>query len=181
MITETTVLAPVQIDDLCIQFDDAKIKVEEAQQDLSTAKGELLAAIQSQGYVPAHAEKTTRLEGQLYIADSIESLTTEMNDAAIAELQSELSRLKKPKVFKSLFARRVKYSINKDAAGKLKLAIAPLADDVQKRILGIYAACVTFEPKAPSVRVYLSQALREKEAEAEKKAAEKAARKTKKR
>ena len=179
--TETKVgFAPPEIDDLCIGFDSAKIAVEEAQQELSAAKGELQAAILTQGYTPAHAEKTTRLEGQLYIADATEASTVEMNEGAIGALQRELSRLRKPRVFKELFARRVSHSLKKDPAGTLKLAIGALDDEEQKRILGLFATCFDVNTKAPSVKVYLAEALRAKEAEAAEKAEKKAAREAKK-
>lgn len=179
--TETKVaFTPKEIDDLCILFDEGKLAVESAQQGLSVAKGNLQAAILTQGYTPAHAEKTTRLEGQLYIADATEASTVEMNEGAIGTLQRELSRIRKPRVFKELFARRVSHSLKKDAAGTLRLAIGALDEAEQTRILGLFATCFDVNTKAPSIKVYLAEALRAKEAEAAEKAQKKASRAAKK-
>jgi hypothetical protein len=167
---------PDEIDDLCLAFDTARGIVEHDQQDLSEAKGKLLAAVQDYGYTPTHAEKTTRLEGVIYIADATVATTVAINEAPVAQLQSELSRLKKPKVFKELFERKVKHSLKKDAASTLKLAIGGFDMDTQKRLLVLFATCFSAESKAPALSVELATALREKEAAAEEKAAKKAAR-----
>jgi hypothetical protein len=181
MTTETKTRPTEQsIDDLCIEFDGAKAAVDEAQQNFSTAKGKLLAMVQDFGYTPTHAEKTTRLEGVLYVADATTASTVEINEASVGELQSELSRFKKPKVFGMLFQRKVKHSLKKDAAGALKIAIGALDEATQKRLLGIFAGCFDVNSKAPALSVELAAALREKEAAAQEKAEAKAAREAKK-
>jgi hypothetical protein len=168
------------IDGLCMNFDAAKAAVDEAQQKLSTAKGALLEAVQDFGYVPANAEKTTRLEGTLYIADATVASTVEIVEAPVGELQSELSRLKLPKVFTALFERKVKHTLRKDAAGTLKLAIGGLPPLVQTRLLSLFSSCFNVGTKAPALSVELAAALRQKEAEALAKAERKAAKAAKK-
>ncbi len=168
---------PEAIDDLCIAYDNARIAKDNAEQQLSTAKGDLLGAVQTWGYMPAHAEKTMRLEGQLYIASATAGTTVEMNEAKVEELQSELSRLKKPRLFRNLFQRSVKYSLIKDAPEAFKLAIANLADDMQARLHAIFTGCFKVNTKAPSLAVDLAAALRAKEAAPAAKAAKKAAKK----
>lgn len=167
--TIATKLTGEQIDDLCMSFDSAKIAADLAAQKVSEAKGELLSAIRAQGYTPAHAEKTTRLEGQLYTADATEGSTIEINEASVAELQSELSRLKKPAVFKKLFTRRVSHRLAaKDGTSVLNVALGHLKEEEQQRILGLFASCFTVGIKAPSVSVQLTAAIQEKEAKAAK-------------
>jgi len=171
---------PEMIDGLCMNFDAARAVVEEAQQKLSTAKGALLEAVQNYGYTPANAEKTTRLEGTLYIADATVASTVEIIEAPVGELQSELSRLKLPKVFIELFDRKVKHTLRKDAAGTLKLAIGGFSSDVQSRLLSIFSSCFNVNAKAPALSVELAAALRQKEADAIAKAERKAAKAAKK-
>jgi hypothetical protein len=166
---------PTQIDNLCEKFDAAKMEADLAGQQLSTAKGELLALVQDFGYTPTHAEKTTRLEGTLYIADATVATSVAVNEAPVGELQSELSRLAKPKVFGMLFERKVKHTLKKDAASTLKVEIGGFDLDTQKRLLGLFATCFSAETKAPALSVDLAAALRQKEAEAEAKAEAKAA------
>ncbi len=181
MTTETkTTPTPTQIDALCEKFDAAKMEADLAGQALSAAKGKLLETVQDFGYVPTNAEKTTRLEGILYVADATTASTVEINEAAVGELQSELSRLKMPKVFGALFQRKVKHSLKKDAAGTLKLAIGGFDEGTQKRLLGIFAGCFKVDSKAPALSVNLASVLHEKEAAAAEKAAKKAAKEAKK-
>jgi hypothetical protein len=171
---------PVEIDDLCLAFDRAKIAVEKAEQTFSTAKGALLATVQDFGYTPSHAEKTIRLEGQLYIANATTATSIETMEASVAELQAELSRLKRPKIFAQLFDRKVKHSLRKDAPGILKLAIGGFAEDVQRRLLSLFSSCFNVNAKAPALSVDLAAALHQKETEAAEKAAKKAERAAKK-
>jgi hypothetical protein len=169
---------PTQIDNLCEKFDAAKMEADLAGQQLSTAKGKLLEVVQNFGYTPSHAEKTTRLEGTLYIADATVATTVAVNEAPVGELQSELSRLKKPKVFGLLFERKVKHTLKKDAASTLKVEIGGFDLDTQKRLLGLFATCFSAESKAPALSVELATALRQKEADALVKAEAKAAKAT---
>lgn len=171
---------PEMVDGLCMNFDAAKAEVEEAQQKLSTAKGALLEAVQDYGYTPANAEKTTRLEGTLYIADATVASTVEIIEAPVGELQSELSRLKRPKLFMELFDRKVKHTLRKDAPSLLKLAIGGLPMHTQGRLLSIFSSCFNVNSKAPALSVELAAALRKKEAEAIAKAERKAAKAAKK-
>jgi hypothetical protein len=181
MTTEAkTAPTPTQIDSLCEKFDAAKMEHDLAGQELSKAKGDLLATVQDFGYTPTNAEKTTRLEGTLYVADATTASTVEINEASVGELQSELSRLKIPRVFGTLFQRKVKHSLKKDAATTFKIAIGGLEETTQARLLGIFATCFNVNIKAPSLSVELAATLREKEAEAAEKAAKKAAREAKK-
>lgn len=181
MTAETKIApTPAQIDDLCLKFDSAKIESDRASQNLSTAKGELLAKIQDFGYTPQNAEKTVRLEGVLYIANATTPSTVEINEAAVIELQSELSRIKKPRVFTELFQRKVKHSLKKNAASTLKVTIGNLPDETQAHLLGIFGRCFAVDTKTPSVSVELAAALRKKEAEAAEKAEKKALRETNK-
>jgi hypothetical protein len=171
---------PAQVDDLCILFDDRKSAVENAQQKFAEAKGELLEAVEDFGSVPAHAPKTKRLEGVIYIADSTRASTIEIDEARVAELEQELSRYKVPKVFNILFERTVRHSLRKDAGSLLKLEIGGLPAAKQQRLALLFTACFAVGSKAPSLSVDLAAALRQKEAEAEAKAAKKAAKAAKK-
>lgn len=165
---------PDQIDDLCIAYDNARIAKDNAEQELSRTKGALLETVQTFGFTPAHAEKTMRLEGILYTASATVGTTVEVNEARVEELQSELSRMKKPKLFRSLFQRSVKYSLIKDAPDVFKIAIANLGDEVQARLHAIFTGCFKINAKAPSLSVDLVEALRQKEEAAAKKKAKKA-------
>jgi hypothetical protein len=104
----------------------------------------------------------------------------EISEAPVGELQSELSRLKLPKLFGSLFTRKVKHSLEKDADQKLVLAIGGLPEKTQKSLLLLFTSCFKVDVKAPALTVQLASVLREKEVKAAQKAARKAARTAKK-
>jgi len=167
-----------QIDDLCIEFDNACIHLEEAQRVHSAAKGDLLAAVQAQGHIAPRADKTTRLEGVLYVADSTVGSTVDIDEAAVGELRSELSRMKKPSLFATLFDRKVKHQLRKDAGDTLGLKIGGMADEIQTHVLGIFARCFAVNSKAPSLSVSLASALQEKERLGAERAAKKSAKKS---
>jgi hypothetical protein len=164
-----------EIDDLCIAFDNTCIRLEDAQREHSSAKGALLAAVQAQGHIAPRADKTTRLQGEMYVADSTTGSTIDIDEAAVAELRSELSRLKKPSLFANIFDRKVKHTLLKDAGDLLRLKIGGMADDLQTRLLGIFARCFKVNSKAPTLSVNLISALQAREAAAAEKAAKKAA------
>lgn len=172
--TDKKFYSPDEIDDLCIEFDNCRLKLETAQQAHSAAKGILLAAVQAQGHIAPRADKTTRLEGVMYIADSTVGSTVEIDEAAVGELHYELSRAKKPGIFRLLFDRKVKHQLVKDAGDTLKLKIGGLPETAQTRMLGIFARCFAVNSKAPSLSVDLASSLREKEAAAAAKATKKA-------
>ena len=178
--THATKPTAAEIDDLCIAFDAAKIAIECAEQDYSEAKGPLLAAVRSFGYVPANAEKTTRLEGTVYVANCTVGSSIAVVEDSVGTLERELSRLNMPKVFNELFERQVKHALKKEAAGTLKLAVGGLDPKEQARIVGLFASCFTVNAKAPALTVDLAAALRLKEEEAEAKATAKAAKAAKK-
>lgn len=176
----SAIYTAAQIDDLAIAYDQACINLEQAQQAHSAAKGSLLAAIRAQGYVPPRADKTMRVEGAIYIADATTSSTVDINEGAVGELESELSRLKKPSLFRKLFDRKIKHTLRENAGDQLKLDIGGMAEEMQTRLLGLFASCFTVKSKTPTVTVTLAKALREKEEKAARKAEAKAARAAKK-
>jgi hypothetical protein len=181
MITQKTPApTPTEVDALCLRFDQAKIVADDAAEKLSTAKGELLVIVQNYGYMPADASKTKRLEGVIYVADAITSSTFKIIEALVAKLQSELSRLGKPKIFGEIFETEVKHTLKKNAAQTLKLAIGGFPESIQSRLLALYGSCLDVNTKTPALSVELVAALREKEAAAEAKAAKKAERDAKK-
>jgi len=172
--------APEMIDHLCLAFDTRKATVEKAQEALSTAKGDLMEAVQDHGYMPPNAPRTKRLEGIIYIADATTGTTMEIDEARAAELESELSRNKLPKLFSDLFERTVKHTLKKNAPDTLKLAIGGMSQDQQSRLLSLFSSCFRVNTKAPSLSVDLAASLRQKEADAAEKAAKKTAKAAKK-
>lgn len=171
---------PTEIDDLCLKFDTAKIAVDKAAEKLDTAKGDLMVVVQTHGYMPTDASKTKRLEGVIYVADATTSSTVKVIDAPVATLQSELSRLGKPKVFGELFETEVKHSLKKNAAQTLNLAIGGFPEEKRSHLLALFGSCFNISTKTPTLSVELVAALREKEAAAQAKAEKKAEREAKK-
>jgi hypothetical protein len=172
--------SPEEIDTLCLAVDTAAADAELANSKLSAAKATLLVIVREFGYVPTRAEKTKRLEGILYVADSTVGSKIEIDEEAVAELQLELSRAKKPSVFGELFETNTKHTLRKSAGDVLKLALANLVDKKQAALLGIFARCFRNDSKAPSITVDLLEVVKAKEAKAEATAAKKAAKAVKK-
>jgi hypothetical protein len=171
--TDKRLYSSDEIDDLCIEYDNACIALTSAQQAHSTAKAALTAVVQTQGVIAPRADKTTRLEGSLYIADLTVGSTVDIDEQAVAELHFELSRIKKPGLFRLLFDRKVKHQLLKDAGDILRLKIGALAEETQSRLLGMFARCFDVNSKAPSLKVSLASALVEKERAAAERSAKK--------
>ena len=165
-----------KIDELCKSYHDLKDASDKAAKVLSKAKGELLPVIDGFGFTAPHAEKTIRLEGFKWVADATRSSTVDINEASIATLQSELSRMGKPKTFGKLFQRSVKHGLKKDAADQLKSDIHGMKEEDRIYLLSLFAGCFSVGQKAPSVTVELISTLKAKEdAAAEKAKAKEAA------
>ena len=168
---------PEQIDDLCIAFDTARAKLQAAQQSVEESKAALLPIVRAHGSVPAGAEKTKRLEGTLYVADSTVTTTTEVIEPAVVELMCELLKARKSALFHEVFEPITKHVLRKTGGELLRLGIAAMPQARQAHILGIYARCFDAKSKAPTLSVDLVQAVKQREEEALAKAAKKAAKK----
>jgi hypothetical protein len=166
---------PKQIDDLCLAYDSARAKVEAAEAIAKEAKDALLVVVRAHGFVPVGAEKTRRLEGTLYIADSTVSTKTEVKESSVINLMFELLRCKKSKLFHECFEPITKHILRKGASEYLKLGIASMPQSRQNIILAMFASCFDAKTSAPSLSVDLVETLKRKENEAAAKALKKAA------
>jgi hypothetical protein len=164
-------LNAVQIDALCFEFEEKKQAAELAVAALSEIKAQLIDRVEKQGYVPSNAEKSKRLDGVIWVATTTTGSTVEVKTESVVKLQLELSRLKKPRLFAKLFARQVKYSLVKDAADALKLALASLAAAKKAPVLALFSSCFDVNSKTPSLSVDSISAVKAKEEKAAKKAA----------
>jgi hypothetical protein len=165
---------PAQVDALCVTYEKKKAANEKAGDALATAKAALLAKIDQFGYVPAHADKSRRLDGIGKIATATTSNTIEIRADAVTKLQLRLSRLKMPRLFAELFARQVKYSLVKGAGETITVAVQKLPAPRRAPLLGLFSSCFEVNSKTPSLAVEDVAALKAKEEKAAKKAAKKA-------
>lgn len=168
-----------EIDALCWTFNEKVIELEKAKKEHTTAKADLLAVVQAQGHIAPRADKTTRLQGAIYVADSTVGSTINVDERAVGELQLELSRMKKAAIFRLLFNRQVSHALIKGAGEVLKLKIGGMRGEVQARLLALFACCFKVDTKAPTLTVQLVSVLEAKEKAAAEKAQSKATKRKK--
>lgn len=164
-----------EIDELCLALDNAKVKLAAAQADVDAAKEALLPIVRAHGIIPAGAEKTKRLQGLLYVADSTVTTTTEVIEPAVVDLMVELLQRRKSKLFHEVFEPQTKHTLRKSGGEVLALGIAAMPESVRTHILGLYARCFDAKSKSPTLSVDLVETVKQREIEAAEKAERKAA------
>ena len=173
----STAPTPQAVDAMVREYNEQKLVVDAASEQLRIRKSTLIDAIQRHGYVPAGADKSLRLDGIEFVSTVTTASTVEIVDSSVVRLQLALSAAKKSRLFRLLFDRRVKYSLVKDAADKLKTATAGMPDAAQKKFALLFASCFDVGTKAPALNIDSIADLRAKEERAAKKAAKKGGRK----
>jgi polyhydroxyalkanoate synthesis regulator phasin len=168
-------IEPAAIDAKCRAYQAKRVEADALDAEITPLKAELIALADEQGYVPANAEKSRRLDGVEMVATTTTGSSVEVKNDRVTELQLRLSKLKMPRLFSKLFARTIKHSLQKDASDTLKIAIAPLAAKTQAEVLSLFTGCFDVSTKAPSLVVEEVSVLRAREADKAAKAAAKAA------
>jgi hypothetical protein len=170
-----TVVDTADIDRYCREYEAKRQEIEASSADLATKKALLLNLIETYGYVPPNAEKSRRLDGVEMVATMTVGSSVEVKSDPVTKLQLRLSHFKKPRVFKQLFSKTIKYSLVKDASTSLKLAIQTLPAEAQAEILVLFTSCFEVNTNTPSLKVETVAVIKAKEEKAAKKAATKKA------
>jgi hypothetical protein len=165
------VVDTTDIDRHCREFEAKRKEIEVSNADLATKKALLLNLIETYGYVPPNAEKSRRLDGREMVATMTVGSSVEVKSDPVTKLQLRLSHYKKPRVFKSLFSKTIKYSLVKDASVSLKIGITSLPAEAQAEILALFASCFEVNTNTPSLKVDTVSAVKAKEEKAAKKKA----------
>jgi hypothetical protein len=163
-------------ENLCESYISFRRDQEEAKQAADELKAIILADVERYGFVPTNAEKSRRIETPGFIATISTGTTIEINDSRVFDLELLLSRARCPKLFASLFTRRVEYSLAKTAAVAMQTTAWPKkhADEIRS----LYGLCFTPKPKTPSLEVLSREEVAERERVAAEKAAAKSAKKS---
>lgn len=122
-----------------------------AQNTVDAYEDRLVLLVQAYGEVPAGAEKSKRLAGQLTELTVTTGSTISLKQAAVGTLQSALYANGQGPLFGQLFAQQVKYELVKGAATALR--IADLPKRLAEKVLRMFAACFDVKTKSPSLKV----------------------------
>lgn len=171
--TQTPAISPKEIDSYCRDYAAREREIELLSADLVIKKAALVTLVQTHGYVPTNAEKSRRLDGIEMVATTTTGSSVEVKSDSVTHLQLRLSQCKKPRLFKLLFSRTIKYSLVKDASDALKVGIAGLPEKVRTELLTLFASCFDVNSKTPSLSVDAVSVIKAKEEKAAKKAAKK--------
>jgi hypothetical protein len=142
---------PAQIDTIVAAYEQAEACFDAAKATLDTHKKRLIALALGYGDVPAGAEKSTRLLGQLTEITVTQGSTIALKDSAVAALEAALNANDCESVFGRLFSAVTKYKLVKGADKALRTAGLPqrLADKVMR----MYGACFDVKTNAPSLKI----------------------------
>lgn len=142
---------PRQIDEIVELFESIRDEAELADERYEQTKSELIALVQRFGSVPVGAEHSLRLQGQLTTTTVTTGNTITVKEDAVTELFSAMLANKRNDLFESMFARRTRHELRKDAENQLR--IADLPQRLVKLFTSLYARCFEVKKKSPSLKV----------------------------
>lgn len=146
--------SPEIIDNLAEVYLNAKIEVQQASESLKMYEEEIVAIIQHWGTVPAHAEKSRRLNGRLAELTVTKSDTITVSTDRVEMLRDALEANGHGSYFSKLFALQVKYEIVDGAESALKAEALPKR--LGEKVLNLFGRCITVRAKKPSLKVTMA-------------------------
>lgn len=144
--------SPAEVDELCIEYDKAKLKVldavlaaKAAQDELALLKDPLVDLASKFGSV--HASKSKLLHGRKWEAMLTEGTSTSIDSAAVETLRLDLVAQKKTRILKRLFESATRWSLKSTA--RAEILKPDIGDDVRAR----FAECEVSKPSTPKLEV----------------------------
>jgi hypothetical protein len=146
--------APEFIDELAARYLAAKEKASEAQTTVAAIADEAIALVNEWGVVPAHAEKSRKLNGRRaeLLVTRVDTLT--VVDDRVETLKGALEANGYGEYFKKLFTLRSKYEVVEGAETALKSESLPKR--LAEKVLNLWGRCIAVRPKKPSLKVTLA-------------------------
>lgn len=142
---------PQQIDAMVTGYEQALACLDAQKKVADEYKRQLVQAAQRFGEVPAGAEKSHRLLGQLTEITITEGSTVALKDAAIKNLEEAMDANGWSGLFDRMFRARTKYDRKKGAANELRIAELPAR--LASKFSMMFAACFDVKTKDPSLKI----------------------------
>jgi len=145
---------PEFIDELAGRYQTAKANKLAATKAQEAIEAEAIDLVMNWGAVPAHAEKSRRLNGRLAELTVTKADIITINDERVETLREALEANGRGEYFKKLFALRSKYEIVEGAESALKQESLPKR--LAEKVLNLFGRCITVKPKKPSLSVTIA-------------------------
>jgi hypothetical protein len=104
--------------------------------------------------VPAHAEKSRRLNGKLAELTVTKSDVITINDERVDDLFNALDANGYGSFFAKLFTERKKWEIVDGAESALKKTSLPRR--LAERVLSLFGRCISVKPKKPALKIVIA-------------------------
>lgn len=143
-----------QIDDLARKYERAKSMAACAREDLTAIEAECVEMVTTFGIVPAHAEKSRRLNGRLAELTVTKGDVLTINDERVETLKDALEANGCGDFFPRLFTLRSKYEVVEGAESALKQE--SLGKRLSERVLNLWGRCISVKAKKPSLKVIIA-------------------------
>lgn len=144
---------PEAIDELAKKYERAKSMAACAREDLTAIEAECVEMVTNFGIVPAHAEKSRRLNGRLAELTVTKGDTLTINDERVETLKDALEVNGRADFFPKLFTLRSKYEVVEGAESALKQE--SLGKRLSERVLNLWGRCISVKAKKPSLKVVI--------------------------
>ena len=146
--------SPELIDELASRYLQAKEKAGEAQNTVAAIADEAIALVNAWGIVPAHAEKSRKLNGKRAEFTVTKADTLTVVDDRVETLKEALEANGYGEYFKKLFTLRSKYEVVEGAEAALKSESLPKR--LAEKVLNLWGRCIAVRPKKPMLKVVLA-------------------------
>jgi len=146
--------SPEDVDLLASEYLGAKENAATAAANVQRLETVLVSMVQNWGTVPAHAEKSRRLQGKLAELTVTKADTLTIADDRVNDLKDALHSVGRLDFFHMLFAQRVKWEIVEGAESALKEVALPKR--LAERVMNLWGRCINVKPKKPSLKVTIA-------------------------
>jgi hypothetical protein len=151
---ESAKLKPQTVDQLAKDFLSLKLKQEALDEEIHLAKERLLLMVKQYGAVPAKADKSKRVIGELYEVTATYGTSTSVDTRAAEQLmlvmiEAGMKKEQASALFESLFTFQPKYAL---ASTALK-AICKLPKGAPRNLRALFNNAVKVTEKSPTLSV----------------------------
>jgi len=136
---------PLSIDEHAEIYLTLKATLDATAEALEKKKAELLKLVNKTGDIPSGADKSLRIEGDLYVITASYGHSSSIDNDVVGKIQGALAENHTPSLFKQLFKSKVSYQL----APTAQVVLESLPNSIQE----LFALVVKVKPRDPSLRV----------------------------
>jgi hypothetical protein len=144
-------LTPHEIDKLVAEYEELRDQAELADEAYEDAKRELIDLVNAYGSIPAGAESSVRLQGQVTVLTVTTGSSVTIKDAEVRKLKGAMDANEQGDLFGLMFAARSKYKLLKGAETALR--VAKLPKRLAETFTRLYARCFDVSKKSPTLKI----------------------------